>query len=168
MLIVYTGNGKGKTTAALGLMLRAWGHGLAPCVIQFLKDEQGRWGETLAAERLDIPWYATGAGYTFTTENLEHDRELAQRGWQRAQELIASGAYDLVILDEFTYVLAFGWLALPEVLAWLVEHATRTDIVITGRSAPAELVAAADLVTEMQEVRHPYYSGVEARKGIEF
>lgn len=169
LVILYTGPGKGKTTAALGLVLRAWGHGLRPCVIQFIKDERGRWGETIAAERLGIPWHAMGAGFTFRSTDLEHDRTRALAGWAAAQEVIAGGAYDLVVLDEFTYPVTYGWLPVAEVVEWLRRHRPATvDLVITGRDAAPELVAYADLVTEMLEIKHPYSKGVAARRGIEF
>jgi len=169
LLIVYTGDGKGKTTAALGLVLRAWGQGLRPCVIQFIKDQRGRWGETIAAERLGIAWHAMGAGFAFRREDEERDRALAREAWALAQELIAGDAYDLVVLDEFTYPLTYGWLDVEGVLAWLDRHRpTRLDLVITGRDAPQALLDVADLVTEMRLVRHPYDRGVPARRGIEF
>jgi cob(I)alamin adenosyltransferase len=169
LVILYTGNGKGKTTAALGLVLRAWGHGLRPCVIQFIKDERGRWGETIAAQRLGIPWHAMGAGFTFLSQDLEHDRERALAGWTVAQEAIAGGNYDLVVLDEFTYPVTYGWLPAGEVIDWLHEHRpANVDLVITGRDADPALVAYADLVTEMREVKHPYNRGVRARRGVEF
>ena len=100
-LVILYGNGKGKTTAALGLVLRAWGHGLRPCVIQFIKTERERWGETIAAERLGIAWHAMGAGFTFRSKDLEIDRARAIAGWHLAQEIISGGEYDLIVLDEF-------------------------------------------------------------------
>lgn len=169
LLIVYTGQGKGKTTAALGLVLRALGHGLRPCVLQFIKSERGRWGEAIMAERLGIAWRALGKGFVFDPVRQREDAELAQQGWAMAQAEIASGAYDLVVLDEFTYPLAFGWLDVAEVVAWLVERRPpHLHLVITGRDAPPQLLAAADLVTEMVMVKHPYDAGVRAQLGIEF
>lgn len=169
LTIVYTGNGKGKTTAALGLVLRAWGHGLRSCVIQFIKAEGGRWGETIAAERLGIRWHAMGAGFTFRSMDLEIDRARALAGWRLAQEMISSGDYDLVVLDEFTYPVSYGWLPVTEVIGWLREHRPPgLDLVITGRDAVPELIAFADLVTEMREIKHPFNRGVRARRGIEF
>ncbi len=169
LTMLYTGDGKGKTTAALGLVLRAWGHGLRPCVIQFIKEERGRWGETIAAERLGIAWHAMGAGFTFRSSDLEIDRARALAGWRLAQEIIASGDYDLVVLDEFTYPVTYGWLPATEVIDWLREHRPPDlDLVITGRGASPELIAFADLVTEMREIKHPFHRGVRARRGIEF
>jgi cob(I)alamin adenosyltransferase len=169
IVILYTGKGKGKTTAALGLVLRAWGHNLCPCVIQFIKDERGRWGETIAAERLGIAWHAMGAGFTFRSEDLEHDRACALDAWAFAQGTITSGDYDLVVLDEFTYPFTYGWIDVNGVVTWLREHRpANMDLVITGRDAAPELVAYADLVTEMLEIKHPYASGTPARRGVEF
>ncbi len=169
LVILYTGNGKGKTTAALGLVLRAWGHGLRPCVIQFIKTERERWGETIAAERLGIAWHAMGAGFTFRSKDLEIDRARAIAGWHLAQEIISGGEYDLIVLDEFTYPVTYGWLPVTEVIDWLREYRPAgLDVVITGRDAAPELIAYADLVTEMREIKHPFNRGVRARRGIEF
>ncbi len=169
LLIVYTGQGKGKTTAALGLVLRALGHGLKPCVIQFIKSERGRWGETVMAERLGIAWHALGRGFVFDPAGQLQDAALARDGWALAQEQIASGAYDLVVLDEFTYLCKFGWLDADAVVAWLLQRRpSHVHVVITGRDAPAALLAAADLVTEMVMVKHPHDAGVRAQPGIEF
>ncbi|NLT73283.1 MAG: cob(I)yrinic acid a,c-diamide adenosyltransferase [Chloroflexi bacterium] len=169
LVIVYTGHGRGKTTAALGLVLRAWGHGLRPCVVQFIKEERARWGETMAAERLGIRWHAVGAGFTFTARDQTRDRERALAGWALAREIIAGGEYDLVVLDEFTYPLSYGWLAPEEVAAWLRQHRPAgVDVVITGRDAVPEILDLADMVTEMVEVKHPFHSGVAARAGMEY
>jgi cob(I)alamin adenosyltransferase len=168
-VLLYTGNGKGKTTAALGLVLRAWGQGLRPCVVQFIKDTRGRWGETIAAERLGIAWHTFGEGYTWRSEDLARDRATAKEAWAFAQALIVSGAYDLIVLDEFTYPVRFGWLDADEVVTWLREHRPAAlHLVITGRDADPRLVELADLVTEMCEIKHPFSTGVPAQPGIEF
>ena len=169
LIIVYTGDGKGKTTAALGLLLRAWGRGMKVCVIQFLKAETGSWGEVKAARKLGLEWHKTGDGYTWTSKDIDESAARAQRGWALAQEKIASGDYDLILLDEFTYVLQFGWIEVRQVLDWL--QANRPEglhLVITGRDAPLALVEFADLVTEMRSVKHPFQQGVLAQPGIEF
>jgi cob(I)alamin adenosyltransferase len=169
LIILYTGKGKGKTTAALGLVLRAWGHGLRCCVIQFIKSERGRWGETLAAQRLGIAWHTLGLGFTWQSENLDVDRARAQEAWALAQAEIQSCAHDLVVLDEFTYPLRFGWLDPANVVAWLRSHRPADlHLVITGRDAVDELVDLADLVTEMRAIKHPFDRGVAAQRGIEF
>ncbi len=169
LVIVNTGDGKGKTTAALGMLLRAWGRGMRACVIQFIKAETGQWGEVKAARKLGIEWYTSGDGFTWTSKDLDESAGLAVAGWELAQQKIASGQYDLVILDEFTYPLHLGWLGTGEVLAWLqANKPPELHLVITGRSAPAGLIAYADLVTDMTVVKHPYQQGIKAQPGIEY
>ncbi len=169
LLIVNTGHGKGKTTAALGLLLRAWGRGMRVCVIQFIKHEGGSWGEVKAAKKLGIEWYKMGDGFTWMSRDIDETAAKARHGWQLAQEKIASGDYDVVLLDEFTYPLKYGWLDTGEVIAWLRAHKPpMTHVVITGRDAPPELIEFADLVTEMRKVKHPFDRGIRAQPGIEF
>jgi len=170
LVIVNTGNGKGKTTAALGIVLRAWGRGMRVCVIQFLKNENARFGEIRAAEKLGIDWISTGDGWTWTSRDEVATRERAIAAWKLAQEKIVSGEYDIVVLDEFTYLLHYGWLDTADVLAWLREHKPPMQhVIITGRYAPSALVEFADLVTEMHEVKHPFaQQGIRAQAGIEF
>ncbi len=170
LVIVNTGNGKGKTTAALGIVLRAWGRGMRVCVIQFLKNEHARFGEIRAAEKLGIEWLSTGDGWTWTSRDPAVSRSRAQEAWTTAQAKIASGDYDIVVLDEFTYLLHYGWLDVAEVLAWLAEHKpAMLHLIITGRYAPPALIEFADLVTEMHEVKHPFaQQQIRAQAGIEF
>ena len=169
LLIVNTGDGKGKTTAALGMVLRSWGRGFRICVIQFIKAETGQWGEIKAAKKLGIEWYKTGDGFTTTSKDMDETTARALRGWEIAKEKIASNQYDLIVLDEFTYALHFGWLNTGEVLKWLrLNRPPGLHLVITGRSAPSALIEQADLVTEMQPIKHPYDQGVLAQPGIEF
>lgn len=169
LLIVNTGDGKGKTTAALGLMLRAWGRGFRVCVIQFIKAETGSWGELKAAERLEIEWHKMGDGFTWLSKDMDATIRCARNGWELAQEKIVSGDYDLIVLDEFTYPLNFGWLDTAEVISWLKMHKPpELHLVITGRNAPEALIEYADLVTEMNVVKHPYDQGIKAQPGIEF
>jgi len=169
LLIVNTGDGKGKTTAALGMVLRAWGQGLRVCVIQFIKSSTGHWGEVRAAERLGIDWVSCGDGFTRRSKDPAATAARAVAGWEMARDRIAGGAYDLVVLDEFTYPLAYGWLDADEVVGWLVtQRPADVHVVVTGRDAPESLVARADLVTRMEDVRHPYRRGVRAQPGIEF
>jgi cob(I)alamin adenosyltransferase len=170
LLIVNTGDGKGKTTAGLGMALRAWGHDLRVCVIQFLKNGNLRSGEARAAERLGIEWHALGDGYTWSSRDIERSRSKALAAWRTAQEAILHGGYDLILLDEFTYLLHLGWLDAGEAAAWLREYRPPAlHVVITGRYAPQALVEIADLVTEMREVKHPYSTEkLAAQAGIEF
>lgn len=168
LVIVNTGNGKGKTTAALGLLLRSWGRGMRVVMLQFIKAKTANWGETRAARKIGIEIIPLGAGFTWTSKDIEHDRALAREAWQQARERIEGDAYDIVILDEMTYCFKFGWLDLSEVLDVLRARPPGQHIVITGRDAPAELVEFADLVTEMREIKHPYKLGIKAQPGIEF
>jgi cob(I)alamin adenosyltransferase len=168
LLIVYTGNGKGKTTAALGLALRASGQGLKVCIIQFIK---GSWrtGESLALPRLaeQIEIHTRGTGFTWTSDPEEVARA-AGEAWQLAEEKVLSGRYDLIILDELTYLLSYHLLAEQELLSLIARRPPGLHLVITGRNAGAALLAAADLVTEMREIKHPFQNGSPARRGIDF
>ncbi len=169
LVIMHTGQGKGKTTAALGLLLRAWGHGMRTCVIQFIKRENEKLGEYKAARRLDIEWHQMGDGFTWRSSDIEETADKARLAWTLAQEKIRSGAYDMIVLDEFTYALKFGWLEVKDVVAWLQESKPPAlHLVITGRDAPPELVAFANLVTDMHKVKHPFDQGLKGQRGIEF
>ncbi len=168
LVIVNTGTGKGKTTAALGLLLRAWGRTMRVVMLQFIKEKGAKWGEIQAAGRLGMEIIPLGGGFTWESTNIEHDRALAREGWAECRARIESGDYDIVILDEMTYCFRFGWLDLEEVLDVLRRRRPDMHIVITGRDAPEGLIEYADLVTEMREIKHPYKQGVKAQKGIEF
>jgi len=169
LIIVNTGDGKGKTTAALGTLLRAWGRGLRTCVIQFIKAERGSWGEVKAAQKLGIEWHKMGDGFTWQSKDMDETIAKALSGWQLAQEKIASAEYDLILLDEFTYLLHFGWLDVSDVVAWLKAHKPpELHLIISGRHAPPELIEYADLATEMRLIKHPYEEGIPAQAGIEF
>jgi cob(I)alamin adenosyltransferase len=169
LVIVNTGQGKGKSTAALGLLLRAWGRGFRICVIQFIKAETGKWGEVKAAEKLGIEWHSMGDGFTWTSKDMDATTAKAIKGWELAQEKILSGHYDLIVLDEFTYPLHFGWIDASQVVEWLeTNRPVELHLVITGRDAPPELIAHADIVTEMLAIKHPFELGVKAQAGIEF
>lgn len=171
LLIVHTGNGKGKTTCALGLMMRAAGRGLKCCMIQFMKSRNDRYGEHVAAEKLGIEVHTMGDGFTWDTKNPEQDIKTARETWNLCLEKMRSGDYDLFVFDELVYVLSYQMLPVAEVVAEFRE--IRADqkalhIVVTGRDAPPELIEAADLVTEMREIKHPFTAGIHAQQGIEF
>lgn len=168
LLIVNTGDGKGKSTAALGILLRGVGRGMRVGMWQFVKNRDARFGEHLAAERLGVEIVALGDGFTWLSENIEEDRALAEKGWEVCREAIRGGEYDILIFDELTYPLRFGWLDTAEVLEEIRGRPTGTHVVVTGRDAPPALVEAADLVTEMRLVKHPYREqGIGAQPGIE-
>jgi cob(I)alamin adenosyltransferase len=168
LVIVNTGNGKGKTTAALGVLLRAWGRGLDVCMLQFIKAKTANWGEIRASKKMEVEIIPLGDGFTWTSHDIEKDRAMAQECWRQCRERIMSNEYDIVIMDEMTYCFKFGWLEIDEVLAVLRERPPDQHIIITGRDAPPELVEFADLVTEMREIKHPYQLGIKAQPGIEF
>lgn len=169
LIIVNTGEGKGKTTAALGLLMRAQGQGLRACMIQFVKSETGRWGEVKAAEKLGIEWIQTGDGFTWKSKDIEETIARSRHGWQIAQEKIASDNYDLIVLDEFTYTMHFGWIPTEEIVTWLkANKPPKLHLVITGRYAPEALIDYADLVTEMAKIKHPFDTGIQGQRGIEF
>jgi cob(I)alamin adenosyltransferase len=169
LVIVNTGNGKGKSTSAFGMVLRSWGRGFRICVVQFIKAETGQWGEIKAAKKLGIEWLSTGDGFTWTSKDMDETIARAQHGWELAKERISSGAYDLIVLDEFTYALSFGWLNTAQVIEWLqLNKPAGLHLVITGRDAPPALIEYADLVSEMLEVKHPFQKGIIAQAGVDF
>lgn len=168
LVLVNTGNGKGKTTAALGVTMRAWGRGWQVCWLQFIKKKDSHYGETYAAERMGIEMHALGDGFTWLSENIEHDIALAREAWDLAREKIMSEQFDLVVLDEITYPITYKWLDVEVVLDTLRNRPANVDIIITGRDAHPALVDFADTVTEMTEVKHVYQSGVKAQPGIDY
>ncbi len=171
LLMVHTGDGKGKTTCALGLMMRAAGRGLNCCMIQFMKSRNDRYGEHASAEKLGIEVHTMGDGFTWDTKNPEQDRATARNTWSLCIEKMRSGDYDILVFDELVYVLSYKMLPVEEVLSELREvRATQPalHIVVTGRGAPPELIQAADLVTEMRDIKHPFNTGIRAQQGIEF
>ncbi len=169
LIIVHTGPGKGKTTAALGMVFRALGHGMRVGIVQFTK---GAWesGEAAFARELAgrVDFFALGEGFTWETQDRERDRAAAERAWATACALMDDPHYDLVVLDELNIVLRDDTLPLDGVLATLRQKRPALHVVITGRSARPELIALADLVTEMKLVKHPFRSGIKAQRGIEF
>jgi cob(I)alamin adenosyltransferase len=168
LVIVNTGNGKGKTTAALGILTRAWGRGMRVCMLQFIKEQNANFGEERAARKMGVEIHPLGGGFTWMSENIAQDQALAQEGWAICRAKIEGGDYDIVILDELTYCFTYGWLDLDEVLDVLRRRPPLQHVIITGRDAPQGLIDFADLVTEMREIKHPYKAGVKAQKGIEF
>ena len=165
---MYTGHGKGKTTAALGMVFRALGRGMGVTVVQFIK---GKWktGERLFAERLpEVRFHVMGLGFTWDSDDLAKDKAAARAAWDIARAEIASGERDLVVLDELTYAFHYDFLPLDEVLEALRTRPTHVHVVVTGRNAPEALLQAADLVTEMTLVKHPFQAGMKAQIGVDF
>ena len=168
LVIVNTGDGKGKTTAALGLVLRAWGRGMKVIVLQFIKHTTANFGEQRAAKKMGIEMRAMGDGFTWRSRDLEKTADMAVAHWEDCKEIIASGKHDIVVLDEFTYPLHYGWIPVEDVIQVLKDRPPMQHVIITGRNAPEALVEFADLVTEMRVVKHPYQQGIKAQPGVEF
>ncbi len=168
LLHVYTGEGKGKTTAALGLALRAWGHGLQVGVVQFMKKGED-YGEILALRRMGIEVFQFGSGKLITKgRHCQDDVDCAKRALDLSSSMLRSGEFDLMILDEVNVALYFGLISIGEVLDAMRQRDRGVEVICTGRNAPEELRKYADLVTVMTVEKHPYDEGLEARKGIEY
>ena len=170
LLIVHTGKGKGKSTAAFGMVLRALGHGMPVGVVQFVK---GKWetGERAALQKFGdlVAVHTMGEGFTWETQDRQRDIAAARAAWERGKAFITGGKHRLVLLDELNIVLRYEYLPVDEVVAFLREERPEgVHVIVTGRNAPDALIEAADLVTEMEMVKHPFRSGVKAQKGIEF
>lgn len=171
LLMVNTGDGKGKTTAAIGTMVRAAGRGLHCCMIQFMKSKTDRYGEHESLEKLGIEVHTMGAGFTWDTKDPSLDIKTSEETWDLCVIKMRSGEYDLLVFDELVYVLDYKFLDLQAVLDEIKEireSQPHLHIIMTGRNAPEKLIEAADLVTEMKEIKHPFHAGIYAQQGIEF
>ena len=171
IIIVNTGNGKGKSTAAFGLALRAFGrthvHGKLVKIFQFMKVPSARFGEHRVFEQLGIPVEGLGDGFSWKSQDLERSAQLARDGWQKCKAAILSGDYFLVVLDEITYPLIYGWMPLDDVLLTLKNRPKHVHVVLTGRDCPQEIIDLADTVTEMTMIKHAFDSGIPSQRGIE-
>ncbi|MEM1105561.1 MAG: cob(I)yrinic acid a,c-diamide adenosyltransferase [Pseudomonadota bacterium] len=168
LVLVHTGDGKGKSSSAFGVIARALGWGHRVGVVQFIK---GKWvtGERQFFQALEaVTWHTMGEGFTWDTQDRDRDIAAASAAFARGREMMTSGAYDLVVLDEINIALRYDYLTVDTVLEALRARAARTSVVLTGRDAKDELCAYADLVTEMREVKHPFQSGIKAQRGIDF
>lgn len=168
IVLVNTGDGKGKSTAAFGTMLRAVARDWPVCVVQFMKSGKWRVGEEEIARRLGVDWWTLGDGFTWESDDLDRSAAIAREAWRTASEALSSGKYRLVVLDEVTYPVNYGWLDGEEVWQAIRDRASTTNVMCTGRNAPEALVDLADTVTEMRKVKHAYETGVRARRGIDF
>lgn len=168
LVLVNTGDGKGKTTAALGTVMRARARGWRVSVVQFLKSSEWKVGEEQSARQLGVDWWTLGDGFTWESEDLDESEAVAREAWRQAAQIISSGDYEMVLLDEVTYPMNFGWIDTAEVVRVLRERPETTNVILTGRDAPAELLEIADTVTEMRKVKHPFDRGVQARRGIDY
>jgi cob(I)alamin adenosyltransferase len=168
VVLVNTGDGKGKSTAAFGVVLRGVARGWRVCVIQFVKSDRWKVGEEKICRRLGVDWEKTGDGFSWLSDDLERSRALALAAWELAREKILAGEHKLIVLDEITYPINWGWISGEEVAAVLRERPEQVNLIATGRDAPTELIDVADTVTEMTKVRHAYDKGVRAKRGIDF
>jgi cob(I)alamin adenosyltransferase len=168
VFLIHTGNGKGKSSAAFGLVARALGHGLRVVVIQFVKSRSDTGEEAFFRAQSNVGWHVMGEGFTWETQDDARDAAAAQAAWAKAREALADPAVDLVVLDEFTYALKYRWLEVEPVLAAFAARPAMQHLIVTGRAAPAELIAAADTVTDMTLVKHAFQAGVQAMPGIEW
>ncbi|WMJ09333.1 cob(I)yrinic acid a,c-diamide adenosyltransferase [Nitrosomonas sp. sh817] len=167
LLLVLTGNGKGKSSSAFGMMARALGHGMRVGVAQFIKGRSDTGEEAFFRKQENVVWHVLGEGFTWDTQNLEHDTETARLGWEVVQTMLRDPSFDLIVLDELTYPLKFGWLDLQQVLGDLKSRPPMQHVVITGRGAPEALCDAADTVTEMTDIKHAFRAGIQAQSGID-
>jgi cob(I)alamin adenosyltransferase len=168
IIIVNTGNGKGKSSSAFGVMARAWARDWRVVVIQFVKSGKWQVGEKKLAEHLGIEWHTMGDGFTWESTDLDETVAKGRHAWDLAKEKLSSGEYDLVILDEFTYAMSYNWIDVGDVVEALTKRPPTTNVIITGRHAPAEIIELADTVTEMTMIKHAYEKGIRAKKGIEY
>lgn len=167
LLLLLTGNGKGKSSSAFGMVARALGHGMHVGVAQFIKGRNDTGEEFFFRQQPNVVWHVLGEGFTWETQNLERDIETALRGWAVVKEMLNDPSLDLVVLDELTYPLKYGWLELDTVLADLKARPLMQHVVITGRGAPEALCELADTVSDLKDVKHAYRAGVQAQKGID-
>ena len=167
LLLVLTGNGKGKSSSAFGMLARALGHGMRCGVAQFIKGRSDTGEEAFFDPQDDVVWHVLGEGFTWDTQNLEKDIKTANEGWAIVQKMLRDETLDLIILDELTYPLKFGWLDTEQVLADIAARPKMQHVVITGRAAPKAVLEAADTVSEIADVKHAYRDGVQAQKGVD-
>jgi len=168
LVLVNTGHGKGKSSSAFGVMGRAWARGWTVAVVQFVKGGKWKVGEKKLAEHLGVEWSTMGDGFTWESTDIDETAAKARHAWELSKVKLASGDYDMLILDEVTYAVTYGWVDVADMVQAITHRSPRTNVVITGRDAAPELIDIADTVTEMRKVKHAYDRGIGARKGIEY
>ena len=168
LVLVNTGNGKGKSSAAFGVMLRSLAMGWRVAVVQFIKSGDWKVGEEKIGRELGVDWHSFGDGFTWDSDNLEIDKAHANDGWRQAKALINAGEHRLVLLDELTYLCTWGWIDTDDVVATIVNRPEQVNIIVTGRDAPQAIIGIADTVTEMTEIKHAYQQGIRAKRGIDY
>ena len=168
LVVLNTGNGKGKSSSAFGMMVRGLAVDWNVAVCQFIKSGDWRVGEEKMGRKLGVEWHSFGDGFTWDSDNLDHDRNIAREGWEQAAAVISGADHQLVILDELTYLCSWGWIDTSEVVDTIEQRPDHVNIVITGRDAPQDLIDIADTVTEMTEIKHAYSQGIRAKRGIDY
>ncbi len=168
LVLVNTGDGKGKSSAAFGTALRALARGWTVAVVQFLKSGEWNTGEEKALVGLGAEWLAAGDGFTWDSEDLDESRALARGAWAKGKELIAAGEHRLLVFDEISYAMNWGWIETAEVVEALVNRPEKTSVILTGRDMPVEVIEVADTVTSMEKVKHAFDTGIVAKKGIDY
>jgi cob(I)alamin adenosyltransferase len=168
IVLLNTGDGKGKSSAAFGVMARGWARGWRVGVVQFVKGGKWKVGERKLADHLGIEWHTLGDGFTWESADLDETAAKGRHAWEVARQKLASGDFDLLILDELTYAVTYGWVPVADVVAGIAARHPGTNVVVTGRNAAPELVDLADTATEMRKIKHVYDRGVKAKKGIEY
>jgi cob(I)alamin adenosyltransferase len=168
LVLVNTGEGKGKSTAAFGVIMRAVARGWRVCVIQFIKSDKWKVGEEKIGRQLGVEWLKGGDGFTWESPDLDRSEGRAAAAWQLAAAAITGGEYQLVVLDEITYPMNWRWIDADEVIRVIRSRPPKVNVIATGRDAPQALIDVADTVTEMVKIRHAYDRGIRARRGIDF
>jgi cob(I)alamin adenosyltransferase len=168
IVLLNTGEGKGKSSAAFGIMVRSWARGWNTAVIQFVKGGKWKIGEKKLADQLGIEWQSLGDGFTWESKDIDETVAKGKHAFEQAKQKLLSGTYDMLILDEITYIVKYGWVDVDEVVSAIKNRSPKTNVVLTGRYAPYELIELADTVTEMRKIKHVYDKGIKAKKGIEY
>ena len=168
LVLVNTGDGKGKSSAAFGVVMRSVARDWRVAVVQFIKSGTWQTGEEKVARRLGVNWWTLGEGFSWDSEDLDEDRATAVEAWRHARSLLEADDHRLVVLDEVTYPVNWGWLDVNEVVTAIRDRSPKVNVVVTGRNAPEQLVAVADTVTEMRNVKHAYEAGLRALKGVDY
>ena len=168
LVLVNTGDGKGKSSAAFGVVMRSVARDWRVAVVQFIKSGTWQTGEEKVARRLGVNWWTLGEGCSWASEDLDEDRATAVEAWRHARSLLEADDHRLVVLDEVTYPVNWGWLDVNEVVTAIRDRSPKVNVVVTGRNAPEQLVAVADTVTEMRNVKHAYEAGLRALKGVDY
>jgi cob(I)alamin adenosyltransferase len=168
LVLVNTGDGKGKTSAAMGVIVRAVARDWPVATIQFLKSGSWKAGEEKICQQLGVDWWAIGEGFSWESEDLDTDKATAAMAWAHAKEIITGAKYRLVVMDEITYPINWGWIDIDDVVATIANRPEAVSVIVTGRDAPQAIIDVADTVTEMRSIKHAYERGIVAKKGIDF